>query len=116
MLGVGEPVVAATGKRYCEDVTLAFHNTGGSAVASGTVTFGTHVIGALGVDWATFEAAEPLPAPIRAGARVTKTWTVCVDRFWEGALMLGAHLEHEVTVAYPGAEPVFIPREGERAR
>ncbi|WLW53816.1 hypothetical protein [Streptomyces sp. YU58] len=79
VLVVGDPVRRATDERRCEDVTLGFHNTGGSAVRSGTVTFGTHVIGALGVDWATVESTEELPAPIGAGAREEKTWTVCVD-------------------------------------
>ncbi|MFJ5260533.1 hypothetical protein ACIQAC_08705 [Streptomyces sp. NPDC088387] len=66
-------------QRWCEKVTLGFHNTGQSAVRSGTVTFGTHVIGALGVDWATVESTEELPAPIPAGARNEQTWTVCVE-------------------------------------
>ncbi|WP_329339218.1 hypothetical protein OG252_26540 [Streptomyces sp. NBC_01352] len=101
-LRVGEPVREATDKRWCEDVTLAFHNTGQSAVRSGTVTFGTHVIGALGVDWATIESAERLPAPIGAGVRREKTWTVCVDamgvpplersREW-GSVPWGMHVE-----------------------
>jgi transcriptional/translational regulatory protein YebC/TACO1 len=69
----------ATDKRWCEDVTLALRNTGGSAVRSGSVTFGTHVIGALGIDWATLESTAALPAPIEAGAREERTWTVCVD-------------------------------------
>ncbi|MEW2161529.1 hypothetical protein AB0912_00790 [Streptomyces sp. NPDC007084] len=56
-----------------------FHNTGGTAVRSGTVTFGTHIIGALGIDWATVKSTETLPAPIAAGARKDTTWTVCVD-------------------------------------
>ncbi|KOU60614.1 hypothetical protein ADK57_29935 [Streptomyces sp. MMG1533] len=89
-LRVGEPVREATDKRWCEDVTLAFHNTGGTAVRSGTVTFGTHVIGALGVDWATVESAEKLPAPIGAGARTEKSWTVCVD-VWR--VPWGMHVE-----------------------
>jgi hypothetical protein len=70
----------ATDRRWCEDVTLAFHNTGGSAMrCSGTVAFGTHVIGALGVDWATIESTAKLLAPIEGGARKEHTWTVCVD-------------------------------------
>jgi hypothetical protein len=80
----------AADRRWCEDVTLAFHNTGGSAVRSGTVTFGTHVIGALGVDWATIESTEPLPTPIGAGARKRETWTVCVE---EWRVPLGMHVE-----------------------
>ncbi|MDH6629773.1 hypothetical protein M2271_007612 [Streptomyces sp. LBL] len=67
-----------------EDVPPGLHNTGGSAVCSGSVTFGpdvigTHVIGALGVDWATLESAAALPAPTEVGARKMRTWTVCVD-------------------------------------
>jgi hypothetical protein len=78
-LAVSAPTRKPTDERWCEDVTLAFHNTGDSAVRSGTITFGTHVIGALGVDWATIESTENLPAPIEAGARKKQTWTVCVD-------------------------------------
>ncbi|MFF7286345.1 hypothetical protein [Streptomyces griseorubiginosus] len=74
-----EPVREATDRRWCEDVTLEFRNTGGAPVTSGTVTFGTHVIGALGIDWATVESTVGLPVPIDAGARREKTWTVCVD-------------------------------------
>ncbi|WP_323178603.1 hypothetical protein [Streptomyces sp. NBC_01381] len=71
-------------------MTVAFRNTGGTAVRSGTVTFETHVIGALGVDWATLESTEKLPAPIGAGKRVEKTWSVCVDA-WR--VPLGMHVE-----------------------
>jgi hypothetical protein len=60
-------------------VTLDFHNSGGTPVRSGTVTFGTHVIDALGIDWATIESTEELPAPIAPDTRRRKTWTVCVD-------------------------------------
>ncbi|MET9506046.1 hypothetical protein ABZY42_30715 [Streptomyces sp. NPDC006622] len=76
---MGEPERAATERRWCERVTLTFHNSGGTAVRSGSVTLGTHVIGALGVDWATIESTEDLPAPIAPGAREHGTWTVCVD-------------------------------------
>ncbi|WP_449352657.1 hypothetical protein [Streptomyces shaanxiensis] len=78
-LGWSEPVREATDQRWCEDVTLEFRNTGGLPVTSGAVTFGTHVIGALGIDWATVESTAGLPVPIDAGARVVRTWTVCVD-------------------------------------
>ncbi|MBV7700360.1 hypothetical protein [Streptomyces sp. TRM70350] len=78
-LSVSPPVREPTDKRWCEKVTVAFHNTGGTAVRSGTVTFGTHIIGALGIDWGTIESAEDLPAPIAAGARTQRTWTVCVE-------------------------------------
>ncbi|MFI6936944.1 hypothetical protein [Streptomyces sp. NPDC050287] len=84
------PVRKATDKRWCEDVTLALRNTGGSAVRSGSVTFGTHVIGALGIDWATLGSTAALPAPIEAGARKERTWTVCVDA-WR--VPIGMHVE-----------------------
>ena len=73
-----------------EDVTLTFHNTGGTAVRSGTVDFVTHVVDALGIDWATLGSAEPLPTPIAPGARKSRTWTVCVDS-WR--VPLGMHVE-----------------------
>jgi hypothetical protein len=71
-------------------VTLSFRNSGGTAVRSGTVTFGTHIIGALGIDWATIDSTEQLPVPIAAGAHKDKTWTVCVDS-WR--VPLGMHIE-----------------------
>jgi len=80
----------ATDRRWCEKVTVSFSNTGGTAVRSGTVTFGTHIIGALGIDWATIRSSEVLPAPIEAGARKSGTWTVCVDA-WR--VPLGMHVE-----------------------
>ncbi|MCX4675670.1 hypothetical protein OG413_10185 [Streptomyces sp. NBC_01433] len=78
-LQLSGPERAAADKRWCEKVSMEFRNTGGSAVRSGTVTFATHIIGALGVDWATLESTQPLPAPIDAGAVRKKTYTVCVD-------------------------------------
>ncbi len=97
-LTVGDPEREPTDKRWCERVTLDFHNSGGTAVRSGTVTFGTHIIGALGIDWATIESTEKLPAPIGAGARKEKTWTVCVDS-WR--VPLGMHIEtRDVTVRW----------------
>jgi hypothetical protein len=71
-------------------VTVAFHNSGGTAVRSGTVTFGTHIIGLLGLDWGTVDSTEDLPVPIAAGAREDHTWTVCVDA-WR--VPLGMHIE-----------------------
>lgn len=79
VLHVGAPVRAAADDRWCEKVTVEFRNGGGAPVRSGTVTFATHVIGGLGVDWATLESTAPLPAPIDAGAARKKTYTVCVD-------------------------------------
>ncbi|WP_261989632.1 hypothetical protein [Streptomyces sp. uw30] len=87
---MSDPVREPTDKRWCEKVTLGLRNSGGTAVRSGTVTFGTHIIGALGIDWATIESSEELPAPIGAGVRKEKTWTVCVDA-WR--VPLGMHIE-----------------------
>ncbi|MGW1427754.1 hypothetical protein ACWD6K_03925 [Streptomyces sp. NPDC002431] len=89
-LRVGAPVREAADERWCEKVTVEFRNTGGSPVRGGTVTFATHVIGSLGVDWATVESTGPLPAPIDAGAARTATYTVCVDA-WR--VPLGMHVE-----------------------
>jgi hypothetical protein len=89
-LTVSEPEREATDQRWCEKVTLVFHNSGGTAVRSGTVTFGTHIIGALGVDWGTIESAVELPAPIGGGVRREKAWAVCVDA-WR--VPLGMHIE-----------------------
>ncbi|MFJ9894179.1 hypothetical protein ACIQPR_12720 [Streptomyces sp. NPDC091280] len=92
------PTRAPTAHRRCEAVTLAFHNSGGTAVRSGSVTFGTHIIGALGIDWATIDSTERLPVPIAPGAREKKTWTVCVDA-WR--VPLGTHVEtRDVSVTW----------------
>ncbi|RII11959.1 hypothetical protein DSC45_27055 [Streptomyces sp. YIM 130001] len=95
-LKVGEPVRAEVEKRWCDRVTVKFHNSGGTAVRSGTVTFGTHVIGGLGVDWATVESTEKLPVPIAPGATAKKTWTVCVA---EWRVPLGMHVETQDVAA-----------------
>lgn len=58
---------------------MEFRNTGGSPAHSGTVAFATHIIGALGVDWATITSSQPLPAPIGAGSTRSETYTVCVE-------------------------------------
>ncbi|WP_245697765.1 hypothetical protein [Streptomyces phaeochromogenes] len=98
VLYIGDPEREPVDKRWCEKVTVGFHNTGGTAVRSGTVTLGTHIIGALGIDWATVESAEKLPAPIAPGAREEKTWTVCVDA-WR--VPLGMHVEtRDVSVRF----------------
>ncbi|MGW2636555.1 hypothetical protein [Streptomyces sp. NPDC001348] len=89
-LNWSEPTREPTDKRWCEDVTVDFHNSGGQAVRSGTVSFGTHIVDALGTDWATVGSAGDLPAPIAAGARKEHTWTVCVDA-WR--VPLGMHVE-----------------------
>ncbi|WP_274560371.1 hypothetical protein [Streptomyces spiramyceticus] len=95
-LKLGTPVLADGDKRWCERVTVPFRNTGGSPVRSGTVTFATHIIGALGVDWDTRESTQPLPGPIAAGAAVKKTYTVCVDA-WR--VPLGMHVETQDVTA-----------------
>ncbi|ORT57928.1 hypothetical protein BKD26_22495 [Streptomyces sp. CB03238] len=97
-LTVGAPLRAPTDRRWCEKVTVEFHNSGGSPVRSGTVTFATHIIGALGVDWATIESAQPLPLPIAAGAVRRQTYTVCVDA-WR--VPLGMRIEtQDVTASW----------------
>ncbi|MFE0643296.1 hypothetical protein ACFW2Y_17015 [Streptomyces sp. NPDC058877] len=98
VLTVSSPVLADGDRRWCERVTVTFRNTGGSTATSGTVTFATHVIGALGTDWATVTTQQPLPAPIAAGAARTHTYTVCVDS-WR--VPLGMRVEtRKVTVAW----------------
>ncbi|MBQ0867915.1 hypothetical protein KBZ21_22265 [Streptomyces sp. A73] len=89
-LTASEPQRAKTEDRWCEKVTVRFTNSGGRTVTGGKVTFGTHIIGALGVDWATRESTRALPVPIRAGEKKEKTWTVCVDA-WR--VPLGMHVE-----------------------
>ncbi|WP_425831478.1 hypothetical protein [Streptomyces fractus] len=66
---VGDPVLKDADKRWCQDVTLTLHNSGGSPVRSGTVTFETHVIGALGIDWSTIDVKKKLPSPSGPGRR-----------------------------------------------
>ncbi|MFF4950509.1 hypothetical protein ACWC2K_13910 [Streptomyces chattanoogensis] len=87
---IGGPGLADTDVRWCEKVSLDFLNTGRHAVTDGTVTFGTHVIGALGVDWATLDSAHKLPLPLAPGERRTGTWRVCVDG-WR--VPLGMHID-----------------------
>ncbi|MGW7464309.1 hypothetical protein ACWGJT_06280 [Streptomyces xantholiticus] len=98
VLQLGEPVREALDKRWCERVTVEFRNTGGTAAASGTVTFATHIIGALGIDWATLESRQALPAPIAPGAVRKQAYTVCVDA-WR--VPLGMHIEtRDVTATW----------------
>ncbi|MFF6775785.1 hypothetical protein ACFY8W_19765 [Streptomyces sp. NPDC012637] len=78
-LTLSAPVLTDTDRRWCENVTVTFRNTGGTAARSGTVSFATHVIGALGIDWGTFTSSQPLPSPIAAGTARTHTYTVCVE-------------------------------------
>ncbi|GGS59266.1 hypothetical protein [Streptomyces cinerochromogenes] len=89
-LSWGDPATEDTGERWCQKVTVGFRNAGGTAVRSGSVTFGTHIIGALGVDWGTVESTVELPVPLAPGARRSPAWTVCVDA-WR--VPLGMHIE-----------------------
>ncbi|MFI8522281.1 hypothetical protein ACIGEZ_31355 [Streptomyces sp. NPDC085481] len=92
------PTLTDADARWCENVTVTFRNTGGTAIRSGTVDFGTHIIGALGIDWGTIRSSRPLPAPLAAGAVRTETYTVCVDS-WR--VPLGMHVDtREVTAAW----------------
>lgn len=89
-LTLSAPTRAAAGDRWCERVTVTFTNTGTTAARSGTVSFATHIIGALGVDWATITTTQPLPTPIAGGAAKTQTYTVCVES-WR--VPLGMHVD-----------------------
>jgi hypothetical protein len=71
-------------------VTLTLANSGDRAATSGTVTFATHVIGALGIDWWTYQTTQSLAAPVAGHASVNESWTVCLDA-WR--VPLGMHLE-----------------------
>ncbi|MBD0744152.1 hypothetical protein [Streptomyces sp. CBMA152] len=77
-------------------MTVPLRNTGGAPVRTGTLTFATHVIGLLGVDWATLTSTQPLPAPIAAGATASPTYTVCVD-WWR--VPIGMHVETRTVTA-----------------
>jgi hypothetical protein len=89
-LAVSGPTRAASDVRWCEYVTVAFTNTGGQPATTGTVTFGTHIIGLLGIDWATVETDEAVPVPVEGGEKKEKTWEICVDA-WR--VPLGMHVE-----------------------
>ncbi|MFF4848398.1 hypothetical protein [Streptomyces sp. NPDC001194] len=89
-LTLGPPTRAPAADRWCEKVTVAFTNTGSKPATSGTVTFATHIIGALGIDWATITTTQPLPAPVPGGTTKTRTYTVCVES-WR--VPLGMHVE-----------------------
>ncbi|TJZ50327.1 hypothetical protein FCH28_23915 [Streptomyces piniterrae] len=89
-LVIGKPDLADTDVRWCEKVSIDFLNTGRRSVTSGTVTFGSHIIGPLGVDWATIDATRKLPLPLTPGERKTGTWRVCVES-WR--VPLGMHLD-----------------------
>ncbi|RPE42580.1 hypothetical protein EDD90_5721 [Streptomyces sp. Ag109_O5-1] len=87
------PTREATDRRWCEKVTVAFHNSGDTAVRSGTITLGTHIIDLLGIDWSTVRKTEALPVPIAPGSGTDRTWTVCVD---DWRVPLGMHIETRV--------------------
>ncbi|MET7795918.1 hypothetical protein [Streptomyces decoyicus] len=87
---IGKPALAGTDVRWCQKVTLDFLNSGDRPVTAGTVTFGTHIIGALGIDWATITSTHKLPLPLAPGKKKTGTWRVCVDG-WR--VPLGMHLD-----------------------
>ncbi|WP_327132724.1 hypothetical protein OG311_18710 [Streptomyces sp. NBC_01343] len=95
-LTLGPPTRTGAADRWCEKVTVAFTNTGTKPATSGTVTFATHIIGALGIDWATITTTQPLPAPIPGGTTKTRTYTVCVES-WR--VPLGMHVETRTTTA-----------------
>ncbi|MFE2548834.1 hypothetical protein ACFXGI_09840 [Streptomyces sp. NPDC059355] len=95
-LTLGPPTRTQAADRWCEKVTVAFTNTGTKPATSGTVTFATHIIGALGIDWATITTTQPLPAPIPGGTTKTRTCTVCVES-WR--VPLGMHVETRNTTA-----------------
>ncbi|MFB7633608.1 hypothetical protein ACFC0M_22075 [Streptomyces sp. NPDC056149] len=88
-LVVGKPVLADTDVRWCQRITIDFLNTGPTPITSGTVTFGSHVIGPLGIDWATLRSTRRLPLPLAPGHPATGTWRLCVDA-WR--VPLGMHL------------------------
>ncbi|MEW1798308.1 hypothetical protein ACIGO7_12925 [Streptomyces virginiae] len=97
-LTLSAPARSAAADRWCERVTVTFTNTGSTAARSGTVSFATHVIGALGIDWATITTTQPLPAPIAGGASKTQTYTVCLEA-WR--VPLGMHVDtREVTATW----------------
>ncbi|WP_239070702.1 MULTISPECIES: hypothetical protein [unclassified Streptomyces] len=89
-LTASTPKRAPAADRWCEKVTVTFTNSGGRAATSGSVTFGTHIIGGLGIDWATIETTKPVPVPLAGGASKAQTWEICVDA-WR--VPLGMHIE-----------------------
>ncbi|MFD9617804.1 hypothetical protein ACFWB2_11055 [Streptomyces virginiae] len=95
-LTLSTPVRSAAADRWCERVTVTFTNTGTTAARAGTVSFATHIIGALGIDWATITTNQPLPAPLAGGASTTRTYTVCVES-WR--VPLGMHVDTRTVTA-----------------
>ncbi|MEY9843103.1 hypothetical protein [Streptacidiphilus sp. MAP5-3] len=93
-LAVTKLTTAATADRWCQQVTLQLVNSGGrtAPVSGTTVTFATHVIGLLGIDWWTYQTSQALSAPVPGHATVNETWTVCLDSWRVPA---GMHLDTE---------------------
>ncbi|WP_223731204.1 hypothetical protein [Streptomyces purpurogeneiscleroticus] len=58
-------------------------------MTAGTITFATHIIGGLGIDWDTRKSTRELPVPIAGGESKKHTWKVCVDA-WR--VPLGMHI------------------------
>ncbi|MFF4179630.1 hypothetical protein [Streptomyces sp. NPDC001750] len=79
VLTVGTPQLADADKRWCENVTVDIHNTGGTTATSGTLRFGTHIFDPFGGDWVTITQTRELPAPVPAGGHVEGRWTLCVN-------------------------------------
>ncbi|MFE0421276.1 hypothetical protein [Streptomyces sp. NPDC058953] len=96
VIAVGDPVLAKTDRRWCERVTVELRNTGGRPATAGTVVFETHIIGALGFDWATVTTRQALPAPIAPGTVRDASYTVCVDS-WR--VPLGMRIETQDVTA-----------------
>ncbi|MFG2973976.1 hypothetical protein ACGFYY_13385 [Streptomyces sp. NPDC048331] len=97
-LTLSTPVRSAATDRWCERVTVTFTNTGTTAARAGTVSFATHIIGALGIDWATITTSQPLPVPLAGGASKAQTYTVCVES-WR--VPLGMHVDtRQVTATW----------------
>ncbi|WP_052866129.1 hypothetical protein [Streptomyces niger] len=90
VLHLSPPDLADTDTRWCEKVTLDLRNTGGRPVREGTLTFHTHIIGGLGIDWSTRKSTRALPTPIPAGETKTRTWKICVAA-WR--VPLGMHID-----------------------
>ncbi|MEU4091229.1 hypothetical protein [Streptomyces sp. NPDC026673] len=76
--------------RWCEKVTVTLSNSGDRPATTGTVVFGTHIIGLLGIDWGTVESSRAAPVPVPGGGSTKGTWEVCVDA-WR--VPLGMHVE-----------------------
>ncbi|WKD33830.1 hypothetical protein [Streptomyces xanthophaeus] len=95
-LTLSAPVRSPAADRWCEQVTVTFTNTGTTAARSGTASFATHIIGALGIDWATITTSQALPAPLAGGASKTQTYTVCVES-WR--VPLGMHVDTQKVTA-----------------